>query len=118
MVVDFDKVKGICPNFETVWVRNVNSRLKLVTLAGEQIQHDSFYKNISKGAHSGIILSWPYDHAEHPILVTANGSIALVKNYNSSLYELELVSDIYDKLLSKVWREKAPPVKKKSKVRR
>ncbi len=107
MVVDFDRVKAICPQLKTVWLRKVNSRLRQVTLSGEQLEKDEHYKGMSKSDHSGVIINWEYDGIEHPILVTRTGSIALVKNYSKcAAYELELIMHVHDNLLSKAWVEK------------
>lgn len=108
MVVDFTKVKAICPEIETARVTNVNSRVKSATLTGKSIQNDPMYmRGLAGGDHSSVIISWPYDSIRHPVMVGSGGAIALVKNYSgSSSYELELVMHVYENLLSKTWMEK------------
>ena len=118
MVVDFNKLKAICPNIKTVWIKNVNSRITQATLQGSRLQEEDLYKDISSKEHSGVIIDWPFDHNEHPVLVTANGSIALVRTYLTPSYELDLVTNIFDKLLSKIWSEKPSATRRRRSGRR
>jgi hypothetical protein len=108
MVVDFAKVMDLCTEYQGAWFRGVSSHVRAAGLSGDQIQHDGLFKRLLKvGEHSNVTIPWLLDNAEHRVMVTSTGAIILIQDYkmNQGL-ELQVVVDVYDKLLSKVWIEK------------
>lgn len=108
MEVDFRQIFDICPEYLAAWFRDVSSRVKSAGVSGAQIQNDSIFKSMLKlGRMSSVIISWPHEDVHHPMVITSSGSVVLVKNYRKiPSLELQLVIDVYENLLSKVWRER------------
>jgi hypothetical protein len=108
MVVDFAKVHDLCAEYQGAWFRGVSSRVRAAGISGDQIQHDGLFKRLLKdGELSNVTIPWLLDNVEHRVMVTSTGAIILSHDYKSNQgLELQLVVDVYDKWLSKVWNEK------------
>ena len=73
-------------------------------ISGEQIQNDGLFK---AGELSNVTIPWLLDDVEHRIMITSTGAVVLVQDYKSNQgLELQIIVDVYDRLLSKVWDEK------------
>jgi hypothetical protein len=111
--VDFSKVKELHDEYQAVWFRGVSARVRAAGLSGDQIQDDGLFKNLSRVATiSSVTLPWSYLGAEHSIMVTSRAGVVLVNNYRNNVgFELNLIMDVHDRLLSRVWHErKAGPL--------
>lgn len=108
MAVDFTKVLEICSEYLGAWFRGISSRVRAAGLSGDQIQDDSLFKKLLKdGELSNVTIPWPLDGTEHRVMVTGTGAVVLVQDYKANQgLELQIVTDVYDKLISKVWEEK------------
>lgn len=108
MVVDFAKVLALCSEYQGAWFRGVSSHVRAAGIHGEQIQQDALFKKLLKdGQLSNVTVPWRIEDVEHRIMVTASGAIILVQDYKSNLgLELQIVMDVYERLLSQVWEEK------------
>lgn len=108
MVVDFSKVLDQCSEYFGAWFRGVSSRVRAAGLSGDQIQDDALFKKLLKvGEMSNVTIPWMFDDAEHRIMLTGGGAVVLVQDYKANQgFELQLATDVFDKLLSKVWEEK------------
>lgn len=108
MVVDFAKVMDLCSEYQGAWFRGVSSRVRAAGLSGDQIQHDGLFKKLLKdGELSNVTIPWMLENVEHRVMITSTGAVILVQDYRSNQgLELQIVVDVYDKLLSKVWAEK------------
>lgn len=108
MVVDFSKVLDLCNEYFGAWFRGVSSRVRAAGLSGDQLQDDALFKKLLKdGELSNVTIPWMFDNVEHRIMVTRGAAIVLIQDYKTNQgLELRLASDVFDKLLSKVWEEK------------
>jgi hypothetical protein len=105
MEVDFSLVLQECRQFLGAWFRRVSTRVNSAGLSGNQIQNDNLFRYLAKFGHlSNVTIPWVLSGVEHKVMITQRGSIVLVQNYKDKAIELQLVLDVYDKLLSKVWR--------------
>jgi hypothetical protein len=70
-------------------------------------QDDNLFKNLQKdGILSNVTIPWECHGVVHPIMITSRGGVVLIQNYQEIGIELQLVMDIQDKLLKKVWCER------------
>jgi|GEM_PF-2566629 len=108
MVVDFAKIMDLCTEYQGAWFRGVSSRVRAAGISGEQIQHDGLFKKLLKdGELSNVTIPWLMDNVEHRLMITSTGAIVLVQDYRANQgLELQIIMDVYEKLLSKVWDEK------------
>ena len=106
--VDFGKVLAECSEYLGAWFKGVSARVRAASLSGDQIQEDALFRSLlAKGDLSGVTVPWVYGGAEHRIMVTRRGGIVLVQDYRNNLgLELNLVLDVYERLLLKVWSRK------------
>jgi hypothetical protein len=105
--VDFSKILQLNTDYIGAWFRGVSSRVQAAGLSGNQLQDDNLFKNLQKVAvMSNVTIPWECNGAEHPIMVTSRGGIVLIHNYQQIGIELQLVMDIQQKLLGKVWSER------------
>jgi hypothetical protein len=107
-VVDFNKVLSLCDEYFGAWFRGVSARVRAANLTGEQIQDDGLFKRLLKdGELSNVTIPWMLDDAEHRVMITSTGAVVLAHDYKANQgLELHIVTDVFDKLLSKVWEEK------------
>lgn len=108
MVVDFTKVLALCSEYQGAWFRGISARVRAAGLSGEQIQDDALFKKLLKdGELSNVTIPWLLDGTEHRVMITASGAVVLVQDYKANQgLELQIATDVYDRLLSKVWEEK------------
>lgn len=108
MEVNFTELAKIHSEYLAAWFRGVSSRVQAAGLSGNQIQDDLLFKNLSQvGQLSNVTIPWKFDGAEHSIMITNMAGIVLVHNYQNNIgFELQLVMDVYDKILKKVWLPK------------
>jgi len=108
MVVDFSKVIDKCSEYLAAWFRGVSSRVRAAGISGDQIQHDALFKKLLRdGQLSNVTIPWIFDDVEHRIMLTSGGAIVLIQDYKANQgFELNLATDVFDKLLSQVWEEK------------
>jgi len=108
MVVDFTKVLELCSEYQAAWFRGVSSRVRAAGISGDQIQDDALFKKLLKeGELSNVTIPWLLDDIEHRVMVTGAGAVVLVQDYRANQgLELQIVMDVHDKLLSKVWEER------------
>jgi hypothetical protein len=108
MEVDFAKVLEEVSVYQAAWFRSVSTRVHAAGIHGEHIQDDTLFKKLLKvGELSNVTIPWRIDGAEHRVMITSSCAIVLAQNYKSNIgLELRIVMDVYDKLLSKVWRER------------
>lgn len=105
--VDFTKVMEMKSEYFGAWFRGVSPRVHAAGLSGDQIQDDSLFKSISRvAALSNVTIPWPYDGAEHRVMLTSRGGVVLVQHYQDVGLELRLVMDVHDQLLHHVWSER------------
>jgi hypothetical protein len=105
--VDFSKILQLNSDYIGAWFRGVSSRVQAAGLSGNQLQDDNLFKNLQKVAvMSNVTIPWECNGAVHPIMVTSRGGIVLIQNYQQIGIELQLVMDIQQKLLGKVWSER------------
>ncbi len=73
-----------------------------------KIQDDGLFKRLLKeGELSNVTVPWLLDEAEHRVMITSTGAIVLAQDYKANQgLELHIATDVFDKLLSKVWQEK------------
>jgi hypothetical protein len=105
MDVDFAEVMRRRSECVGAWFRGVSSRVQAAGLSGNQIQDDTFFKNLKKVATmSNVTIPWTYDGYEYSIMVTASGAVELVQNIAGNVaLELRIVMDVYEQLLQHVW---------------
>lgn len=108
MKVDFGKLLDHCSEFFSAWFRGVSARVHAANLSGDQIQDDALFKKLLKdGDISNVTIPWQLDGAEHRVMITGSGAIVLVQDYqNNQGIELQIVGDVHDRLLTKIWDEK------------
>jgi len=108
MQVDFGKILAECSEYLGAWFKGVSARVRAASLSGDQIQDDALFRSLlEKGDLSNVTVPWLYGGAEHRIMVTSRGGIVLVQDYRNNLgLELNLVFDVYERLLTKVWARK------------
>jgi len=105
--IDFSKILKLNSEYLGAWFRGVSSRVQSANLSGNQIQDDNLFKNLQKdGILSNVTIPWECHGVVHPIMVTSRGGVVLIQNYQEIGMELQLVMDIQDKLLKKVWSER------------
>ena len=77
-------------------------------LSGNQIQDDTLFKSLKKVATmSNVTIPWTYDGYEYSIMLTESGAVELVQNIAGNVaLELNIVMDVYEKLLQHVWHER------------
>jgi hypothetical protein len=108
MEVDFAEVMRRRSECVGAWFRGVSTRVQAAGLSGNQIQDDTFFKNLKKVATmSNVTIPWTYDGYEYSIMLTASGAVELVQSIAGNVaLEINLVMDVYDKLLQFVWHER------------
>ncbi len=108
MEVDFAEVMRRRSECIGAWFRGVSSRVQAAGLSGNQIQDDTFFKNLKKVATmSNVTIPWTYDGYEYSVMVTASGAVELVQSIAGNLaLEINLVMDVYEQLLQHVWHER------------
>lgn len=108
MVVDFSKLMAFCSEYQAAWFRFVSARVRAAGISGEQIQDDALFKKLLKeGELSNVTVPWLLDGIEHRVMITSSAALVLIHDYRDNQgLELQIVTDVYDKLLSKVWEEK------------
>jgi hypothetical protein len=108
MEVDFTKVAQLISEYRGAWFKVVSSRVHTAGLTGSQIQDDALFQDLSKvAALSNVTIPWPFDGIEHHVMVTSRAGVVLVQNYQDNIgIELNLVRDVHDKLLQRVWRKR------------
>jgi hypothetical protein len=105
--VDFAKVLQLNAEYVGAWFKRVSSRVSAAGLSGNQIQDDTLFKSLQQvAALSNVTIPWVYDGLEHPVMITKRGGVVLVQNYEEIGLELDLVTDVQERLLSRVWHEK------------
>lgn len=110
--VDFSKILQLKSEYLGAWFRGVSSRVQAAGLSGNQIQDDNLFKNLQQVAvMSNVTIPWEYNGVEHHVMVTSRGGVVLIQNYQDIGIELQLVMDIQDRLLKKVWCERKHPTK-------
>lgn len=108
MVVDFAKVLTLCSEYQAAWFRGISSRVRAAGISGDQIQDDALFKKLLKdGELSNVTIPWLLDGTEHRVMITGSGAVVLVQDYKANQgLELQIVMDVYDRLLRCVWEEK------------
>lgn len=108
MEVDFVEVMRRCNEFLGAWFQGVSSRVQAAGLSGNQIQDDTFFKNLKKVATmSNVTIPWIFKDYEYSIMLTANGAVVLVQTIAGNVaLELEIVMNVYERLLQHVWHER------------
>lgn len=108
MEVDFAEVMRRCSECVGAWFRGVSARVQAAGLSGNQIQDDTLYKSLIKMATmSNVTIPWIYKDCEYSIMLTENGAVVLVQTIAGNIaLELEIVMDVYEKLLQHVWHER------------
>ncbi len=110
--LDFGAVLKLNSEYLGAWFRGASSRVQSVGLSGNQIQDDSLFKNLQQVADlSNVTIPWMHNGVRHPVMLTSRGGVVLVQNYQDIGLELELVMDVQEKLLQKVWHERTPQCK-------
>ena len=106
--VDFVKLSQIHSEYLGAWFRGVSSRVQSAGLSGHQIQDDLLFQRLSAvGQLSNVTIPWQFSGVEHSVMITNMAAIVLVQNYQNNIgFELQLVMDVYDKILKKVWYQK------------
>jgi hypothetical protein len=110
--LDFGEVLKLNNEYLGAWFRGASSRVQAVGMSGNQIQDDSLFKNLQQVAElSNVTIPWMHNGVRHPVMLTSRGGVVLVQNYQDIGLELELVMDVQEKLLQKVWHERTPHCK-------
>lgn len=110
--LDFGEVLKLCSEYQGAWFRGASSRVQAVGLSGNQIQDDNLFQNLQQVANlSNVTIPWLHNGVRHPVMLTSRGGIVLARNYQDIGLDLELVMDVQDKLLQKVWHERTPHCK-------
>lgn len=108
MIVDFQKAGPKCDEYLGAWFRGVSTRVNAAGLAGNQIQDDNYFKRLMKdGELSNVTVPWGFSGAIHRVMITKSGALVLQQEYrDNQTLELNIVADVFDKLLSLVWSPK------------
>lgn len=109
MKVDFGRVFELQPEYRGAWFKRVSSRVRSAGLSGDMIQDDELFKYLSQiGSMSNVTIPWEFRGLEHDIMITTGGAAVLVQRFNEISLELNLVVDVHDRLLVRVWNERDP----------
>lgn len=105
--LDFSEVLKLYDEYLAAWFRGASSRVQAVGLSGNQIQEDNLFKNLQQVADlSSVTIPWLNNEVRHRVMLTGRGGVILVDNYQDIGLELEIVLDVQDRLLQKVWHER------------
>lgn len=110
--LDFAEVLKQYDEYLAAWFRGASSRVQAVGLSGNQIQEDNLFKDLQQKADlSSVTIPWLHNELRHRVMLTGRGGVILVDNYQDIGLELEIVMDVQDRLLQKVWHERKPHCK-------
>jgi hypothetical protein len=108
MVVDFKEVLSRCREYQGAWFRNVSTRVRAAALSGDEIQNDALFINLlAAGDLSNVTIPWSFEEGVHSVMITSTAAICLLHDYPENQgFELRLIMNVFDDLLSKVWGQK------------
>lgn len=104
--IDMGLLLSKLPHVKGVWFRFQNGLVRASALMGSDLESTSDFQRFKNhGDISTLSFFYEYSNAQHPILVTSDGTVVLYNTYQEISYELELVLEIYKELLSDIIQE-------------
>jgi hypothetical protein len=103
--VDFHKLPSNFDELLRVYFNKIQTDISHAAIGGviDPKSNKIFEQFSQSGEISAVALLYPFKNIEHKIMITNKSGIVLLEKYESVEAELEVISDVVEKLLSNMW---------------
>lgn len=104
--VDFHKLPSDFDELLRVYFNKIQTDISHAAIGGmiDPKSNKIFEQFSQSGEISAIALLYPFKNAEHKIMITNKSGVVLLEKYENVGAELEVISDVVEKLLSNMWK--------------